>query len=37
VVAYNMVIFEGREKGVTLIVTDVKFNSCLEDSFFKME
>ena len=37
VVAYNLVIFEGGEEGITLTVTDVKFNSGLEDSFFKME
>lgn len=37
VVAHNLVIFEGGEEGVTLTVTDVKFNSGLEDSFFKME
>ena len=37
VVAYNLVIFEGGEEGGTLTVTDVKFNSGLEDSFFKIE
>jgi outer membrane lipoprotein-sorting protein len=37
VVAYNLMIFEGREEKITLTVMDVTFNSGLEDSLFKME
>ena len=36
-VAYNLVIFEGGEEVITMTVSDVKFNSGLEDTLFKME